>query len=422
MISFGNLDAEQVYPIYNNHNLGQIIVKQMEVIYPDCESIEELQTLINDSSTVKETSTSFFKMSLCCGFLYHATRYIQELGSYLIQCTPLVSRLMSWLRIASIFKKKPEGKILKIREDYRKAAILEMLKNFSILIENLVTMNQLEFSVKLNKIYEEKGLNLFSFVAKIIKEQSNEAISKKYLKLVSRILLAWKKGYWIIDNSVDGSIAEVYISKIKIFLNKFEYKRVNPESYYDIVDYEEVLHILASIISRSQRMKNQFIEGKTFMIYIEKFNKILKIKDLDFVELEAANSIKERGNVKMRRTGRSFVKGKRDTCCGKKEKKVSPVNSKSVQLHGTVGTKMKKSINQAIVNNLSHLQSYLLVLKSLFFNAPGDEILGKKSKKKIKISQKTQSNSNILNLITRQLQSLQQDSLVGDRNHLVPWD
>lgn len=353
----------------------------MEALHGENKCIEEIKLRVNDSSLVKETTSAFFKVSLCSGFLFFATTYIKELGNFLIQCTPLIQRILHWLRIGSLFKKKPEGDILKIREDYRKAACLEMLKNISTLFENLLVNNKFEIAVKLNKIFEENGLNVFEFLAGVIDEQRNDDLSKKLLKLVSRILLTWKKGYKILDSGLGSHNPEIFVSEAKNFLKKFEYKKLIGEMYSDIVDYEEMLHILAMLISRSQKMKNFFISSKCFSLYIEKFNQILKIRDLDFVELESKNSIKEKKNVKR---GRSFFKGGK-SCCGKKE----PNLKKGVELYQTMGTTMKSNVHQAIINETGHLQSYLLVLKALFYNTPDQ-------KKSQKVDEKTKSKRNII--------------------------
>lgn len=96
---------------------------------------------------------------------------------------------------------------------------------------------------------------------------------------------------------LDQEVCNTFITQINILLSNFEYKNLTRSNYLEVVRTEENLNILAILISRSSRMKAEFVRNGTFLLFLNRFQQILKYYDPDVEFLKTKSKISVSKNV-----------------------------------------------------------------------------------------------------------------------------
>ena len=96
------------------------------------------------------------------------------------------------------------------------------------------------------------------------------------LRFVCKLLLVYPKGYKLIDGLMDQEICNILLREVHNVLAEFDYKNVTKDSYLEIVEVEETLHLLGILVSHSSRLKAEFIRSGTFDLYLKKFTSALR--------------------------------------------------------------------------------------------------------------------------------------------------
>ena len=142
--------------------------------------------------------------------------------------------------------------------------------------------------------------SLFDTLAIVIKDfASKDVIGKKYLKFLAKLLLQYPKGYKIIDAMLDEEVCNTFITQINILLTKFEYKNLNRSNYLEVVQCEETLNILAILISRSSRMKAEFVRNGTFQLFLDRLRQILRYFEPEVEFLKTKSKVTTSKNVSL---------------------------------------------------------------------------------------------------------------------------
>lgn len=68
---------------------------------------------------------------------------------------------------------------------------------------------------------------------------------------------------------------QVYVSSLSLWFKKFDYKTLDSEDYLSVIEGEEMLHVLASYISKSAKLKKEFVDSGTFRLFIQKMDQVL---------------------------------------------------------------------------------------------------------------------------------------------------
>jgi len=388
MVGFSLLDPASIFPILNSAKIGETLLRHMEI--PDelrtCN--ESLTALMNDSFYLEGRVHQIFKISSIVSFLCYCVDYIAGFASFFLKCTPVIERSLLWMNLCSLYEGKhnisnpSDTQSRKILVQGYRAGIRELSANFVALLSKFVEAAPLELSVQLNKCYETVEehplqMNIFSTMTRIAGLwRTDRILSKNSVKIMSKILLVWEKGFKIIDQTNDPDLPIIIVTLAFDLFKGFDYRALNEESYLEVIDAEEFLYILGVLISKSCRIKYEFIRSGALSLFINKFNQILhyfgaKI-NLSSTQNSFACSQKDSKKSTLVYTSKEKV-DKKSYLKHQAEKPVTMINRPSSRgsaalSGGSIGDNLKENIRCIIENSSAHFTSYLQVMKSLFFN------------------------------------------------------
>lgn len=274
-----------------------------------------------------------------------------------------------------------------------------MINNLTVILDLFVEQHSEELGIRINKWIEEDTrphkAALFELVGTVINDfSSHPQIGKKMSRFLSKLLLVYPKGFKLIDGLMDQDICNILLREIHNHLIKFEYKDLTRDSYLHIVETEEILHLLGILISHSSRLKAEFVRSGTFDLYLKRFGSALKYYQPQIQELRSTAKVSAGKNVvsqtpSLAATTTGFVKADKVTANDPKLKNRQAENERRLQpskkLEGkdlratkterystvscmTTTNTLMNNVREAIVNLSGHIQSYMIVLKSLFIN------------------------------------------------------
>ena len=218
-----------------------------------------------------------------------------------------------------------------------------------------------------------QGRSIFSTFADVLTHDSgDEKVGMTVMKLIARILLKWSRGFELIDSDECGSfIAENLISRCMSFFKNIDYTKINDSDYLNIITSEELLNILAILISRSELMKDRFLTSGLFSLYVNKFLQIIQSfkKQVNMVTTPQEKKAGELYNVTQ-----AGVKGYRGGKAQTGEllntsllsNKLSSSQSEKGQMIPTKTAKLNHNIQSITKNSVGHIKAYIQIAKCFF--------------------------------------------------------
>jgi hypothetical protein len=273
----------------------------------------------------------------------------------------------------------------------------ELCLNALSLVETLFVETDEMFYYCLNEheggnCVTRKGRSLFSTLSDILTYDSgDESSGLMTLKLISRLLLKWQRGFELIDSDPNiGPIAEHLISRCMSFFKNIDYTKIKDSDYLEIITSEELLNMLAILISKSNLMKDRFLTSGLFELYINKFVQIVQSFKKNSSLITTPQEKKEHllgntaaGPVGVNTVISSGVKGYK----GGRAQTVQMSNSilshkpslsiadKSVQSLAKSSatpiktTKLHQNIRAITENSVGHIKAYIVIAKYFFHNS-----------------------------------------------------
>ena len=262
-------------------------------------------------------------------------------------------------------KNSSQGKEL---ERLSKELALNIIATIEVLINE--TEEMFLFTLNENEGGKRNGRSFFSSFADILTHDSNDsALGYSVLKIIAKLLLKWNKGYSLIDEDGPGTcIAEHLISRCMCFFKNIDYTRISDKDYLNIINSEELLHILAILVSKSDLMKERFLVSGLFTLYITKFIQIINSfkKNISFIsvgpekkELYEKHIQSVSANSRPNQSSRhSNNKLNSSTISRQSTEKQIPTKT----------TRLNQNIKAITENSVGHIKAYSQIMKYFFHN------------------------------------------------------
>jgi hypothetical protein len=350
--------------------------------------IDDLELNVYELEKVKFLTERLSCIGVLLNFLIITSRGNSNNCHVLMKNFSLIEVILGWLALCGHILKAPihlQGEFQRdttasLHHKTLQASVTELAKNGIHLLEVMVFEDKDTFLYYLEEHEDNQPSEkrLFSVIADLLtQDSSSSSMGYSLLKLTSKVLLSWDRGYQLLDRDNSASqIAECLSARCMQFFKSIDYLKISDSDYLKIIGSEEIIHILAVIVAKSDIMKEKVLVSGLFQLYVTKFLQIIRSfkKDINFI----TPSHKKDNTFMSIKVPSNHSKSLISTETSKKPIGKGTKIKQETELP-TQTTRLNQNIRQITANSSGHIKSYILVAKYFFHNALKSNSLSKAS-------------------------------------------